>query len=249
VLSRKNSCYSFKVIYDQSEYEIRCEWGEEGARQLAPISDVVIIVDIFSFSTSIEIAVNQEAVVFPYRWKDENAHDFAKTVNAEVADWNNQNGYNLTPTSLQNLPENLRLVLPSPNGGTISLLAENTTIIAGCLRNCRAVAESAMKKGKHIAVIPAGERWENNSLRPCVEDFLGAGAIISYLQGNISPEALLARSAFQTLSRELAKLIKNCISGKETIERYEETDLYLAAELNVSNCVPILKNSAFVKEI
>ena len=74
------------MVFDQSEYNIRCEWGEKGVSLLAPISDVIIIVDVLSFTTSVEIATNQGALVYPYRWKDESAHEFAGSVAAEVAD-------------------------------------------------------------------------------------------------------------------------------------------------------------------
>jgi len=236
------------MIYDQTEYDIACEWSAEGVSTLAPTVDVVIVVDVFTFTTCVEFATNQGAIIFPYCWKDKTTYDFAEKVNAEVADRNNPNGFSLSVTSLKNLTENTRLVLPSPNGSTVSLLAGDAPVIAGCLRNCRAVAASALKKGKRIAVIPAGERWENDTLRPSVEDLIGAGAIISYLRGKLSPEALVAKTVFENLSADLNGNIKNCISGREKIARGEETDLHLAAELNNSDCVPILKNSAFIKE-
>jgi 2-phosphosulfolactate phosphatase len=242
--------YAFKtMIYDQAGYDIVCEWGAEGVSILAPTCDVVIVIDVLSFTTAVDIATSQGATIFPYRWKDETTYEFAVTVNAEVADRDNSNSFNLSPSSLQNLPENTRLVLPSPNGSTVSLLAGNTTVIAGCLRNCRAVAESAMQKGKRIAVIPAGERWSNDTLRPSVEDFIGAGAIISYLpRDTISPEAAIAKSVFENFSVNLHETIKNCVSGKEVIARGEERDVFLATELNASDCVPLLKNGAFEKE-
>ena len=31
---------------DQGEFDIRCEWGLRGVQTLAPISDVVVIVDV-----------------------------------------------------------------------------------------------------------------------------------------------------------------------------------------------------------
>ncbi len=234
------------MIYDQTEYDVACEWSAEGVLTLAPTADVAIVVDILTFTTCVEFATNQGAIVYPYHWKDETTYDFAQKVNAEIADRNNPNGFSLSVTSLKNLPENTRLVLPSPNGSTVSLLAGDTPVIAGCLRNCRAVAQSAMKKGRRVAVIPAGERWENDKLRPCVEDLIGAGAIISYLQGRLSPEALTTKTVFENLSGDLIVNMKNCISGREKIARGEETDLHLAAELNSSDCVPILKNNAFI---
>lgn len=59
------------MTFDQAEFKIRCEWGERGLRQLAPISQAVVIVDVLSFSTCVEIATSCGATVFPYRWKDE----------------------------------------------------------------------------------------------------------------------------------------------------------------------------------
>ena len=38
------------MTFDQSAFDIRCEWGTNGVRKLAPISDAIIIVDILSFS-------------------------------------------------------------------------------------------------------------------------------------------------------------------------------------------------------
>lgn len=144
------------MIFDQSEHNVRCEWGEHGVITLAPISDVIIIVDIFSFSTSVEIAANQGAIVFPYLWKNETAYVYAALIQAEVADAKNINGYTLSPTLLLKLSSEVRLVLPSPNGSTLSLMASSAQILAVCLRNARAVAFSAMRKVQNIAVIPAG---------------------------------------------------------------------------------------------
>jgi 2-phosphosulfolactate phosphatase len=36
------------MIFDQQEFDIRCEWGEHGISVLAPISDVIIIINTFA---------------------------------------------------------------------------------------------------------------------------------------------------------------------------------------------------------
>lgn len=48
------------MIYNQQEFEIRMEWGLKGAEMLAPVSDVMIIVDVLSFSTCVDIATQRE---------------------------------------------------------------------------------------------------------------------------------------------------------------------------------------------
>ncbi|HKS42877.1 MAG TPA: 2-phosphosulfolactate phosphatase [Blastocatellia bacterium] len=236
------------MIFDQSEFNIRCEWGEKGVALLAPISDVVIIVDVLSFSTAVDIATSRGALIYPYRWKDETAYLFAESINAEVADKNNERGYSLSPASLTAVARSIRLVLPSPNGSSLSLATGSTPTIAGCLRNCRAVAESAMRKGKNIAVIPAGERWDDGTLRPCLEDLAGAGAIIQYLRGMLSPEARAAVAVFESGSSNLPEQIKSCGSGKEKVAKAAERDIVLASELNASDCVPVMIEGAYKKE-
>ena len=58
-----------------------------GVEELAPISDVIIIIDILSFPTCVDIATRNGAIIYPYRWNDESAYKFAKTMSAEFADF------------------------------------------------------------------------------------------------------------------------------------------------------------------
>lgn len=234
------------MTFSQAEYNIRLEWGEQGVNTLARISDVVIIVDVLSFSTSVEIAVSRGATVYPYRKSFEEAREFSNSIDAELAEKRRDAKYSLSPQSMLGIPKGLKLVMPSPNGSRLSLSTRETPTIAGCLRNAKAVAEAAKKYGEKIAVIPAGERWPDGTLRPSFEDLVGAGGIVSYLGGRRSPEADAARSAFEGAKQDLENLLLGCSSGKELIERGFEQDVILAAALNVSDCVPILKNAAYV---
>lgn len=61
------------MFYEQTDFDIHCEWGMSGIEKLSPISEVAIIVDVMSFSTCVDIAVNNSACVYPYRWKDKTA--------------------------------------------------------------------------------------------------------------------------------------------------------------------------------
>ena len=97
-----------------------------------------------------------------------------------------------------------------------------------------------------MSVIPAGERWEDNSLRPSLEDWLGSGAIINQLRGTLSPEAQAALDVYRSTGADLTQKIRTCGSGVELIDRGYETDVALASELDVSCCVPILDDIAYV---
>ncbi len=237
------------MTFDQQEFDIRFEWGEHGVATLAPISDVMIIVDVLSFSTSVEIAVNRGAMVYPFRWRDDRAVDYAASVGAELAVGRPHTGFSLSPASLMDIPNGYRIVLPSPNGATLTLAAKPTPVIAGCLRNARAVALAGNRYGRKIAVIAAGERWKDDgSLRPSFEDLVGAGAIISYLAGAKSPEATAAEAAFRAVEPRLGDVLRQCGSGKELIAQGFANDVILASELNVSECVPTLIDSAYRSE-
>jgi 2-phosphosulfolactate phosphatase len=235
------------MTFDQAEFELRCEWGEHGVAHLAPLSNAIIIVDVLSFSTCVDIAVSQGSMVFPYRWKDESAARFAASVGAELADGQRRESrYSLSPASLVSIPRGTRLVLPSPNGATLSFGTGATPTLTGCLRNGRAVAAAAQEYGRRIAVIPAGERWRDGRLRPAFEDWVGAGAILSHLPGVLSPEAQAAVAAYHRARQDLASRVKRCSSGKELIERGFEHDVALASALDVSACVPMLVHGAYV---
>ncbi|MEL6459053.1 MAG: 2-phosphosulfolactate phosphatase [Cyanobacteria bacterium J06621_15] len=236
------------AVFNQSEFDLRCEWGHQGVTQLAPISDVVVIVDVLSFSTAVEIATSNGAIIFPYQWKDSSANDYAKSIQAELATKRtNTTGYSLSPQSLTKIPTGTKLVLPSPNGSSLTLLTENTLTLAGCLRNCEAVARFAQNYSARVTVIPAGEKWEDGSLRPGLEDLIGAGAILSYLSGSLSPESKAAIGVFNALKNDLLDVLKKSSSGKELIARGFELDVELAAEINVSDCVPVFTDNAYVR--
>src|SRR5688572_1262495 len=146
--------------FDQHAYTIRCEWGAHGIAALAPESDVIVIVDVLSFSTCVDVAVGNGALIYPYPWKDESAERFATSVQAILASprRNDPSSYSLSPASLRTIPAGTRLVLPSPNGAMLSHSTGVTPTIAGCLRNAHAVAQAAQTIGERVSVIAAGER-------------------------------------------------------------------------------------------
>jgi len=236
---------------DQNEYEIKCEWGLKGIEALFDVTDAFIIVDVLSFSSCVDIAVSNGAVVYPYKFiHDNTALEYAKKLGAELAvsRKENQDGkkYSLELVSLMNIPKGTKLVLPSPNGSAISFAVKDKPIICGCLRNAKSVAGFANKNFKRISIIPAGEKWEDGSMRFAFEDILGAGANISYLKGTFSPESRAMLAVFESFRNDINYTLKNCVSGKELIERGFEKDIEIASEFNVSKSVPLMVDGGYI---
>lgn len=244
------------MVDDQSVFPERFEWGEAGVRRLAPMSDIVVIVDVLSFATAVDVAVGRGATVFPYPERGDAAESFARQRGAIAASdrgrGDKNSPYSLSPSSLATIPSGTRLVLPSPNGATLVLLAARlgAVVLAGCLRNAAATAAACRAMGGSIAVIAAGERWRDNgeatgSLRPAVEDLVGAGAILEALSpARPSPEAMAAIAAYRAME-DVSQCLRACASGKELAERGFAHDVTLAARCNASQHVSRLRDGAF----
>lgn len=238
---------------DQAGCDARFEWGAAGVRRLAPVCAVIVIVDVLSFTTCVDVAVGRGATVFPYRWRDATAEAFAREHDALLAVGRGQTTperlYSLSPVSLAALPPAARLVLPSPNGSTLAALAADSgiTVLTGCLRNAGAVAATARSLGGTVAVIAAGERWEgDDTLRPAIEDMIGAGAILATLRPTApSPEAIAAIAVYAAAAAALHPFIAACASGRELTFLGYADDVEVAAQHDVSDAVPLLRGGAF----
>ncbi len=97
--------------------------------------------------------------------------------------------------------------------------------------------------------IPAGERWQNGSIRFAIEDYLGAGALISVLNGELSAESFAAKKYFEAFESELKDVIINSYSGKELIEKGFSEDLEIALDMFSGNSIPVLKEKCFVNSV
>lgn len=234
------------IFTDQAPYDVRFDWGTSGLNALRDCRTFVIV-DVLSFSTCVSVAVDRGAAVLPFRFDRGAAGSFALQQGAILAERRGAGtGYSLSPRSLHSIPPDARLVLPSPNGSTLSELAEKLgMVIAGCLRNRTAVAQQAAALGGPIAVIAAGEQWPDGSLRPNVEDLWGAGAIIAALSGQRSPEARAAAAAFLDSAPHLETWLLDSASGRELTERGFTEDVRIAADIDASTGAPVLVRGAF----
>jgi 2-phosphosulfolactate phosphatase len=233
----------------QDGYDVRLEWGREGVVTLGTRCAVVVIIDVLSFCTAVDVALSRGAVVLPLPWGDERGAAVAARAGATLAGPRGAGGLSLSPASLRNVPAGMRLALPSPNGATLCALAQRTGahVLAGCLRNAAATARTAhrLSGGEPIGLVPAGERWElpGEPLRPALEDALGAGAIAGALPGAFSPEAELAAAQFGAArSRGLPGVLAASASGRELTSDGFAADVTLAAAHDASETAPQLRD-------
>jgi 2-phosphosulfolactate phosphatase len=227
--------------YKQMPYKARFEWGYEGVHTHGQVSDILVIIDVLSFTTCVDVVLGRGGIVYPYQINDESARAFAAKQNAILAGMRGD-AISLSPATLCSLQSGSRIVLPSPNGSTASVLAKDcgAMVLAGCLRNARAIANFILRQEKSVAVIACGERWPNGNLRPALEDMVAAGAILSECSGyDLSPEAEMAVAAYQRSRENLETLLTHAISGQELISMGYPEDVRIAAMLNVSEIVPL----------
>jgi 2-phosphosulfolactate phosphatase len=240
----------------QVSYDVRFEWGPAGAAALAPSSSGLVVVDVLSFSTAVTVAAEGGTRVFPYSWPDECTAEFARSHQAQLAVGRRavsaDRPWSLSPAALRRAPFVPRLVLPSPNGSAICAAAAGgagaATVIAGCLRNAAAVGRFLRGSPGPVTVIAAGERWPDGSLRPALEDLLGAGAILSALggpgSGVFSPEAEAARACFAATA-DVTAAVSGCASGRELIEGGFGDDVAIATEIDACLVAPVVADGAF----
>jgi len=228
---------------------VACEWGSAGVKALRDHVAVLVIVDVLSFSTAVDVALSRGATVIPFPLGDPAlARAEAERRGARLAAPRRAGAQlSLSPASLRQLSPGERLLLPSPNGSRLSREAAPAMVFTACLRNFPSVAAATARHAgdRAIGVIPAGERWPDDTLRPAIEDWLGAGAVIDALDRPTTAEARVARDAFRAATDDLPTLVRDSISGRELIERGFLSDVEIATERGVSGIAPFLLDGAF----
>ncbi|WP_293866985.1 2-phosphosulfolactate phosphatase [uncultured Alsobacter sp.] len=226
-------------------------WGPTGAARQGDGRRLVVVVDVLSFSTAASVVVDRGGSVVPFPSGDRSA---ARALAAErgltLAGRRDEGGLSLSPASLLAAPAGTRLLLPSPNGSRICAEASRhgATVAVGCLRNASAVARYARERfaAQDVCIVAAGERWPDATLRPAIEDELGAGAILDGLEGSFTPEADLVLSTYRAVRERVADLVRSSISGRELRDRGFGADVDMALERDASPGVPILVDGELV---
>lgn len=246
-------------MFEQSPYDCRIEWGKRGAREAAERGDIIIIVDVLSFSSTVISALKYGAVIYPYP-PNLDGENYAAKLGAEYiigrAEAAKMGKPTLSPVSFNREHTQKKYVLTSLNGAYCTWIASKVpALLIGSFLNASSVASVANKlrlqTNANITIIPCGEQWNDvmendDTLRPSMEDYLGAGAILSCLDGKKSPEAEVCIGAFLNGKLKLNELIWECGSGRELRQRGYGDDVKHCSRLNIFDIVPILDVDKFV---
>lgn len=207
--------------FDQSRYQVRLEWGPEGLRRLAH-AEVVVIVDVLSFSTTVIDAVADGADRPLDAASRATAIDGAAVAEAAAAT------------------------------GAIVLLGalRNATAVADAIL-AEQERRGARMSVSIIAAGERDARDAAPGVRFAVEDQLGAGAIVDALAArgidHTSPDAAVAGESFRALRRATAHLLTASGSGLELTAAGRRDEVLGAAKLDAASVVPVLRDGAFTR--
>ena len=119
-------------------------------------------------------------------------------------------------------------------------------VFCGGLRNRRATARACAPFAR-ILVVACGERWPDGSLRPALEDLVGAGGIVAALAPpDASPEARAAALAYEALGVQRRATLAECASARELAERGFGADVALCLDEDASDVAAGLAQDCFV---
>jgi 2-phosphosulfolactate phosphatase len=235
---------------------VRLAWGRRGAQAAAERGDILVIIDTLRFSTAAATAVHYGALIYPCPPDAPLATALAQRVGGEVAlhslqaESSTPARFTLSPSSYLGIEPGTRVVLPSPNGSTCCRYgAQAAALFVGAVINAQAVASvvSQLLAGDHrlsATILACGERWpvpdEEGFLRFALEDYLGAGAVLSALAFAQSVEAEACAATFQALRGQLEVVLWESESGQELRTKGLSDDVYYAAQLDLYDSAPVL---------
>lgn len=245
---------------------IHVDWSLEGLQFALKNDDVVVIVDTLRFSSAVVTAVAHGFTIYPVE-NEEKGRERAASLGAEMAGKPGSAKFSLSPLSfLAPQTAHKAVVLYSPNGAACaSLIRDDQTAFVGCLLNARAVAEQAhacaSRTGNSVTVIACGEQRalasgeriiyikEDAQRVFAIEDYLGCGAIISAVTMAKTPEAEVCEAAFRACQDRIVELLLGSFSGRYLQEQELIADVEHAAQLNLYDIAPVVRNGRIEKAV
>lgn len=237
------------------EASVHLEWGAIGARQAAERGDLVAVVDVLSFSTTLAVAAERGLTSIVYSGEEiasmgglpaAGERLGARPISRQrrVA----PGELSLSPASLLTADRDQRVLFTSFNGALVVSASQDAPgVYVVALRNATAAARlvaAAVREGlaARVTLIACGEQWtsvapQDAGFRPSVEDWVGAGHIAAALSREglvLSAEARVAIPSATDL-----EAIRSSVSARELLAAGFQKDVDLALEVDVSDVVPV----------
>lgn len=136
-------CYGGRVVAPQ----VLSEWGLAGIAALPEHVGVLVIVDVLSFSTAVDVAVSRGAIAYPFSFAEEQGARFAaERVDAVLARPRRSAGaqYSLSPASLEHSGWDETDVTVPQSIGSADFLPASGSVFHGTRRPSGRSAEKQM---------------------------------------------------------------------------------------------------------
>jgi 2-phosphosulfolactate phosphatase len=231
-------------------------WGPAGIEEALANHDLIVVVDVLRFSSTVTTAVANGFTIVPST-DLKKAELLSGETGWAVSGRTGTAQYSLSPLDYVNPKHTDEVILVSPNGAAcMQMISEEETGFIGCFLNARTVGRVlntlSQKRRRNVAVIAAGEVKEGQSedlhqRRFALEDYLGCGLILSELRLALSPEATLCMRAYEASKMDYVELVRNCESGRYLIERGQDYDISHCVQRSIYEIVPVIHDAMIVR--
>ncbi len=230
--------------------KVHVDDGVQGVSTASADGDIVIIVDVLRFSSTVATAIANGFTILPCGTKAE-AEEISRHTGAPVSGKTGVAAYSLSPLDYLNPKNPGEVILVSPNGAACARAAAGEApCFIGCFLNARALARVtgglAHDSARDVTLIAAGEVKEDQEddlqvRRFAIEDYLGCGFILTELGMELSAEAELCRRAYEASKMDYAALVKASLSGQYLVQRGHEYDISHAVQRNIYEVIPVIR--------
>ncbi|SFR84890.1 2-phosphosulfolactate phosphatase [Agromyces sp. CF514] len=217
----------------QAKYQVRFDWGRDGAARLLPGAHVVVLVDALLVTTQAVLAAEHGGSL-PIA--DGAAPDVAATETAELARELGAHDVVVLAASLRNREAVARRILALQE-------ARGERLFVAVVAAGERAGERAAEPGERSDGAPAA------GIRFAIEDQLTAGAVIDALVrlgiDHTSPEAAVACAAFEGLRHAAVHLIGAAGTGAGLTADGRRDEVRQATQRDVTDVVPVLRDGVF----
>jgi 2-phosphosulfolactate phosphatase len=222
-------------------------WGPTAITGALERNDLIVVVDVLRFSSTVTTAVANDFVIVPCsdpqraeRLSSENG--MPVTGKAGVA------RYSLSPLDYLNPKASEEIILVSPNGAKCAeMINVAHTGFIGCFLNARAVGRLlslfCQRENRNITVVACGEVVEDQyddleTRRFAVEDYLASGLILSEMKVEPSAEAKASMQAYESSKIALRDRIRSSPSGQYLVNKGLEYDISHCVQRSIYDILP-----------